>query len=232
MSTALLTAPPHPRRRRPGAWLARHRGLLIAVIVFAVMFAIVDAITAGPMSYFEVSFMSSGGATLALAAMGQTVVVLTGGFDLSAGAVVSLVNVVLASGMGPDVPSQLLMGLAALAIGAAVGAVNGFFVAFVRLQPIVVTLSTMFIVQGITLLIMDKPGGTIAPEFSALLAGDAIPGVLPSAVVVLLVAATFWLLRSLPSVHLVWGEKSPHNGLFRGPGEITGRAPSTHETNR
>ena len=45
----------------------------------------------------------------------------------------------------------------------------------VRLQPIVVTLSTMFIVQGITLLIMDKPGGMIAPEFSAFLAGDAIP---------------------------------------------------------
>ena len=46
--------------------------------------------------------MSAGGATLALAAMGQTLVVLTGGFDLSAGAVVSLVNVVLATGMGTD----------------------------------------------------------------------------------------------------------------------------------
>ena len=48
-----------------------------------------------------------------------------------------------------------------------VGAFNGFFVAFVRLQPIVVTLSSMFIVQGITLLVADKPGGAIAPEFVA-----------------------------------------------------------------
>ena len=57
----------------------------------------------------------------------------------------------------------------------------------VRLQPIVVTLSTMFIVQGITLLVMDKPGGMIAPEFSAVLAGDAIPNLLPAPVVVLAV---------------------------------------------
>ena len=72
----------------------------------------------------------------------------------------------------------------ALAIGGMVGLVNGIFVAIVRLQPIVVTLSTMFIVQGITLLIMDKPGGMIAPEFSAFLAGDAIPGMLPAPVLV------------------------------------------------
>ncbi len=71
---------------------------------------------------------------------------------------------------------------------------NGFFVAIVRLQPIVVTLSTMFIVQGITLLIMDKPGGMIAPEFSAFLAGDAIPEMLPAPVLVLAAALLLWVL--------------------------------------
>ena len=193
MSVAVL---PELRHRRPRRWpaLGRHRGLLVACAVFAALFATVGAITPGPFSYFELSFMSSGGAALALAAMGQTVVVLTGGFDLSAGAVVSLVNVVLATWMGPEVSSQVLFGFVALAIGAAVGAVNGFFVAFVRLQPIVVTLSTMFIVQGVTLLIMDKPGGMIPPEFSAFLAGDAIPGVLPAPVLVLAAAIAVWLL--------------------------------------
>jgi ribose transport system permease protein len=194
MSTAVLATPPVRRPQHKRVWLARQRGLLIALAVFAALFATVDAITPGPISYFELSFMSTGGAALALAAMGQTVVVLTGGFDLSAGAVVSLVNVVLASSMGPDVPSQILFGVVALLIGGAVGAINGFFVAFVRLQPIVVTLSTMFIVQGITLLVMDKPGGMIPPEFSAFLAGDAVPGMLPAAVVVLAMAACSWLL--------------------------------------
>jgi ribose/xylose/arabinose/galactoside ABC-type transport system permease subunit len=46
-----------------------------------------------------VSFLSSGGATLAMAAMGQTLVILSGGFDLSAGAVISRVNVTIAQNM-------------------------------------------------------------------------------------------------------------------------------------
>lgn len=176
-----------------GPMLGRHRGLLIAVAVFVALFLTVDLITPGAFSYFEFSFMSAGGAALALAAMGQTVVVLTGGFDLSAGAVVSLVNVVLASGMGTDPASQILFAVAALAIGGAVGAVNGFFVAYFRMQPIVVTLATMFIVQGVTLLIMDKPGGMIAPEFMSFFMGDAIPGILPAPVLVVAAAGLAWL---------------------------------------
>ncbi|MDF2389217.1 hypothetical protein JMG10_47850, partial [Nostoc ellipsosporum NOK] len=75
--------------------LTRNRGALIAAAVLAILLFIVDAISAGPLTYFGVSFLSSGGATSALAAIGQTIVILSGGFDLSAGAVISLVNVVL-----------------------------------------------------------------------------------------------------------------------------------------
>ncbi len=56
------------------------------------------------------------------------------------------------------------------------GAFNGFFVAILRLQPIVVTLATMFILQGVTLLVMDKPGGQIPPGFGALLVRRCDPG--------------------------------------------------------
>jgi len=174
-------------------FIARHRGILIALAVFVVLFGIVNVI-AGSFNYFQFSFISSGGAALALATMGQTFVVLTGGFDLSAGAVVSLVNVVLGTGMGTDLSSQILFGLAALGVGAAVGVVNGFFVAYIRMQSIVVTLATMFMVQGITLLITDKPGGSIAPEFIAFLTGDAIFELLPAPVVVIGIAALVWLL--------------------------------------
>ena len=66
-----------------------------------------------------------------------------------------------------------------------------------RLQPIVVTLSTMFIVQGITLLVMDKPGGMIPPSLGSLLVGDAIPGILPMPLVILAVLVALWrYLRS------------------------------------
>ena len=69
--------------------------------------------------------------------MGATLVILTGGFDLSAGAVISLVNVALALGLaGGASASPLALTAAGIAIGMAAGAFNGFFVAVLRLQPI------------------------------------------------------------------------------------------------
>ena len=120
----------------------RFRGLATAVVVFAILLFVVDLISAGPLSYFDISFLSSGGATLALTAVGETIVILSGGFDLSAGAVLSLVNVVLATSMDPMnfEANVLLWTLVGIGVGMGIGAVNGFFIAFVRLQPIVVTL--------------------------------------------------------------------------------------------
>jgi ribose transport system permease protein len=189
MSTAILAARAPGRLKRMR--ISRHRGLIVAYIVFLVLFLAVNLIT-GTFNYFEFSFMSAGGAALALAAMGQTIVILTGGFDLSTGAVVSLVNVVLASAIGTSAVSQIAFFFVALALGALVGAFNGLFVAIVRMQSIVVTLASMFIVQGVTLLIMDKPGGTIPSGFAAFFTGNAIPNVLPAPVVVLIVAALIW----------------------------------------
>ena len=191
MSTAAVGAAPR-RSWRPR--LGQRRGLIVACAVFAALFLAVDLITPGPFNYFEFNFLSAGGAALALAAMGQTLVILTGGFDLSTGAVVSLVNVVLASVTGASVAAQAGSFGLALLIGAVVGAFNGFFVAVVRMQAIVVTLSAMFIVQGTTLLVMDKPGGVIPQEFVSFFTGSAIPNVLPAPVVVLVVAAAVWLL--------------------------------------
>ncbi|MEO1106234.1 MAG: hypothetical protein AAFW98_21280, partial [Pseudomonadota bacterium] len=52
-----------------GAWRpGRHRGVLVAFAALVASILTVDLISPGPMSYFEVSFLSSGGATLALAA--------------------------------------------------------------------------------------------------------------------------------------------------------------------
>jgi ribose transport system permease protein len=186
--SALASAP----SRHVGLKLARHSGLLVALAVFLVLFAITDLVSAGSFNYFELSFLSSGGATLAIAAIGETLVVLSGGFDLSAGAVISLVNVVLAGNMQDDPASMLLWSLAGIGVGAATGLFSGFFIAVMRLQPIVVTLSTMFIVQGITLLVMDKPGGAIPPTLGSLMVGDAIPGILPMPLVILAVLVALW----------------------------------------
>ena len=183
-------------RRRPFALrFGRFRGLATAVVVFAILLLVVDLISAGPLNYFDISFLSSGGATLALAAVGQTIVILSGGFDLSAGAVMSLVNVVLATQMDPTnfEASILLWTAVGIGTGMLVGAFNGIFIAFLRLQPIVVTLSTMFIIQGVTLLILDKPGGFVSPSLGAFYLGDFIPDLAADAVLLLIAVGIFWL---------------------------------------
>jgi ribose transport system permease protein len=188
-----LSAAATPTRPRRSLRLGRYQGVLVALGVFILLLLINDWMSVGPMSYFEVSSLSTGGTPLAIAATGQTLVILTGGFDLSAGAVISLVNVVVATNM-PDTPGGILLwSLLGVGVGMATGAFNGIFIAFFRLQPIVVTLSTMFIVQGLTLLVMDKPGGMVPMGLSNALALDAVPELIPMALVLLGIIVLLWL---------------------------------------
>jgi ribose transport system permease protein len=174
--------------------------MLVAIGVCVILFLVEASISPGPVTYFDVSFLVSGSTPLALAAVGQTVVILSGGFDLSAGAVVSLVNAVLATSMSMTDPnaSVLVWSLVGIGVGMAVGAFNGAFIAFLRLQPIVVTLSTMFIIQGVTLLVMDQPGGFVAPSLGTFYMGDVITGILPASLLLLacVLLAWGWLKRT------------------------------------
>ena len=190
MTSLSAAAVPSPRR---SLRVGRYRGVLVAIAVFAVLMAINGLMSHGGLSYFDISSLSTGGAPLAIAGTGQTLVILTGGFDLSAGAVISLVNVILATQMQDSPASIVTWALLGVGVGMATGAFNGIFIAFLRLQPIVVTLSTMFIVQGLTLLVMDKPGGQIPADLSAALAQDAVPEVIPMALVLMAILILLWL---------------------------------------
>jgi ribose transport system permease protein len=108
--------------------LRRHGGLAMALAVFAVIFAGLNLSLAHPFSYFDFASTLNNTETLAIAAMGQTIVVLVGGLDLSAGAVISLTNCIVTVGLGDS--SAPLSGVIWMAVGIAsgcvVGAVNGF----------------------------------------------------------------------------------------------------------
>lgn len=175
-----------------GARLDHHRGLIIAVGALLAMLAAWVALSATPVGMYDLGSVISSATTLALAAIGQTIVVLTGGFDLSASAVVSLANV-LAVRFVQGTPLEQWMGAALIiAIGGGIGLVNGALIAWFRLQSIVVTLATMFMVQGMTLLIQNKPGGSVGEQFGAFLTSDLIPEKLPMSAGVLIVALLIW----------------------------------------
>ncbi|MBY5989134.1 ABC transporter permease [Roseovarius atlanticus] len=176
------------------ASVSKHSAVLIALGFLILLIATLHALSPYGLTYFDISYMSAGGVTLALASIGLTLVVLTGDLDLSGGAVISLVNVLIASVSHDGTIPMATLVLLAFGIGALIGAVNGLLVAVLGLQSIVVTLSTMFICQGVALIVMATPGGSVPAEFSAALSGDLLSGLVPMPLVVIACACAFWLL--------------------------------------
>lgn len=85
----------------------------------------------------------------ALMAIGMTFVILTAGIDLSVGSTLAL-TAALSAGLMVSHVNPWIAGIAALLIGAVAGLVNGFFVAYARLAPFIVTLGTMQLFRGLT----------------------------------------------------------------------------------
>ena len=91
------------------------------------------------------------GSVNALLAIGMTLVIISGGVDLSVGTAMSLSMVVMAiATMTIGLPMSLGM-LVALGMGLVIGAVNGFLIAFGRIPPFIVTLGMLGIAQGTAL---------------------------------------------------------------------------------
>jgi ribose transport system permease protein len=85
---------------------------------------------------------------IAIAAFGESIVIVTGGIDMSVGAVMALAGLVSVMGMKAGLPVTAAIA-AGLLVGVLVGWINGVVVGRVRLPPFIVTLGTMSIVRGI-----------------------------------------------------------------------------------
>jgi ribose transport system permease protein len=127
----------------------------------------------------------------AFAVAAQTVVVIAGGIDLSVAAMMALTSVTAASMMaGASEEYALFVVPFVLALGFALGALNGVLIVVTRVPDIVVTLATLFMLQGAALLVLDAPGGAAAEWLKALVVGTVpIPGLPPS--------VTAWIPKAL-----------------------------------
>jgi ribose transport system permease protein len=134
----------------------------------------------------------------ALATVGMAVVVIAGGIDLSIAAMMAVASVTGAVLMAGASDGQAVLAvIAVLALGLAMGAINGTLIVVTKVPDIVVTLAMLFVWQGVALLILNAPGGGAAPWLRALVAGGLpIPGLgwLPRGIVFLaVVTALIWL---------------------------------------
>jgi ribose/xylose/arabinose/galactoside ABC-type transport system permease subunit len=98
---------------------------------------------------------------LALAALAESIVFIVGGFDLSIGSTIGLTTVILSFGGGTLSP--LTLAVFALAAGAAVGALNGAGITFLKIPPLLMTFGSTAVVKGVGLLLRSEPGGMVDP---------------------------------------------------------------------
>lgn len=139
----------------------RHNsGGLIALAIFVVLVIVFIAIHPR-FNTLALEATANQGAALALVSMGQTLPVLTGGLDLSIGAVMALSNS-LASELLTGSSGEIFIGIVAVMfVGCICGLINGVIVVYGRIQPIIATLATGAVYTGLALLIRPIPGGDI-----------------------------------------------------------------------
>lgn len=121
------------------------------------------------LSPFGLASLANVSVALALAAVGQSIVLLAAGLDLSIGGQITLINCVAATTMGASGLSVATVVVACLLIGLCTGAVNGLIVAYGRVEPLIATFCTAFIFTGAALVILPRPGGAIPDGFAAAL---------------------------------------------------------------
>ncbi|MFC8448767.1 ABC transporter permease [Kitasatospora sp. NPDC057223] len=158
-ATASATNAPRPGPRPAGtaaraAGLLRRQGvlavLLLVVVVSSFVFPAFASVDNARSITVQVSFLS-------IVALGMTMVIITGGIDLSVGSVFALGGVLAAwaSQWGP-VPALLVP----LAVCGAIGAVNGLLVAKAGMAPFIVTLASLLAARGLLLALTDEGATT------------------------------------------------------------------------
>lgn len=166
------------RLKAPGRMSDTNLLLTITLGVFLVMYVCAVVLLGSgfrkPQAFFN---MLNDNAALIILSCGMSIVMITGGIDISVGALTSLVCMCCAVHLdykGGNVITA--MGIA-LAIGVAFGLVQGFLVAYLDIQPFIISLAGMFFARGLTTIVNATQFNVANEEFQALKATRiTVPG--------------------------------------------------------
>ena len=180
------------------AWVQRNTWTLGLLALLALLLAFTKIIQP---NYAEtgIGSLATSVLPLALAAVAQAIIVISGGIDLSIGSMMALCSVVSARLMEDQTNEfGVLVFLGTLVLGMLLGFVNGALVVVTRVPDIVVTLAMSFVWAGCALLVLQTPGGGAAEWLGGLISGpvarDSILAWVPKAAIVLaVVVAIIWL---------------------------------------
>src|SRR5438094_1001037 len=140
----VVITPGAPAPRRPRR-LVDEAGVLAGLVVVALIFGALI----GPQFFraANLELMARQTAIVCVAALGMTMVIISGGIDLSVGSVIALSTVVTALLLRANI-SPAVAALGAMAAGAVCGLINGALITGLRVVPFIVTLGTMLLVRG------------------------------------------------------------------------------------
>ena len=162
------------------------------VLVFLALFMLL-VVLKGRFTGFDLRSLAVNTLPLALIALGQFLIILTRGIDLSLGPVASVAGAVMAI----SITGNPALGFALpILIGLAAGLFNGGLVVGLGLPPIIVTLATMSIWQGVALVVLPDPGGAVPSTYQDLFVGGFSSPVIGVTSMLIWILLLVWLLSS------------------------------------
>ncbi|AHG93135.1 ABC-type transporter, integral membrane subunit (plasmid) [Gemmatirosa kalamazoonensis] len=143
-------------------WLGR-LGPAAGLVLVVLTFALLSDAPARYLSPFNLRIVLSQTAIVAVGAIGMTAIIVSGGIDLSVGAVIALTGVITALTLGAGWPPLLAVAAAVLA-GGAVGFVNGLLVTGLRVVPFIATLGMLGVARGVAKWLAGEQAVDVAPN--------------------------------------------------------------------
>lgn len=179
-----------PPSKLLGSFSVRDAGTLIGLIAIVVIFGLLAPDFLSQRNLLNILQQSSINACLAL---GMTLVIISGGIDLSVGPTAAIAAVISATLLVAGVPVPLAI-LAGLGIGVICGLVNGVLVAYAGLQPFIVTLGTLSTYRAIALIYTGGNPVLGVPQGFRMLFNGTVAGIPNSVIMVAVVALMAWVL--------------------------------------
>lgn len=208
----------YPRRSSFG-WFGEHRSEYMLVLLIVAAFAVAPLFTQFFLTSDNLFNLSRQGSYLAIVAVGMALVLIIGGIDLSIGAIMQLVGLCTILLLGAGVSAGIAF-LAALAMGGALGALNGLLIVYGRMQPFIATLATGGIMTGI--MMTYTRGNAVAPrEIDPMfrqIGGGAVAGIPVPALAMIVVVVFFWWVMS----HTTYGKSVYARGANEHAARIVG----------
>lgn len=160
-------------------------GMVLIVTILAGV--VVHIMTGNFWTAYNISTLTRAASFIIIVSFGQTLVLLTGGIDLSVAAVGSVSSMVAAKLMIEQGMNPWVSILISCIVGLLLGMNNGLFIAHLRLTPFIVTLATGEIYKGIVYIVTKGTPIVGVPEEAQFLANGVLGGFLPTIVIIMLV---------------------------------------------